>query len=319
MRAARNSRHRSTSSEAVINNSSVTVNVDQQFRRDTFPSMVSYQISIVDPEHGDAGLPVYHLVPANFGPEESIRDVFIYLSATLFQEILPHTNSEAVIARGLKSVRFLGIEIHARQTRKIEVRSFELLWNETCSGFSPLIDVTFFLHSKPRTEKQANGQPGALFNMFLTPVDRRIAQQSQESNQRGTYLPLYYLEWAEISKVARSTQPYVEKQWNSTVDKLFESNDVRYKLDFINNPEHAVYKFIVLFSLLLKKLNFRWSKIIKLENVFKSCQILSDFFNDTKRPYSADDEENDINQGGQWQIILLFCIKFFDSAPKLFF
>ena len=98
----------------------MTVNVDHEFRRDAFLSMACYQISIVDPEDGDAGMPVFHLVTANFGPEESIRDVFIYLSATLFQEVLPNTNSEAVIARGLKSVRFLGIEIHARQTRKIE-------------------------------------------------------------------------------------------------------------------------------------------------------------------------------------------------------
>ena len=142
--------------------------------------MVQYQIAVVDPDLICAGAPIFHLLAAYFGPEETLLDVFLYFSSTLFKEVLPGANSEAIIARGLRLVSFFGIEVHARQMRRVDVRSFELLWNETCSGFNPLIDVTFHLHPKPRVEKVANGQTGALFNMFLSPVDRKMALQSQE-------------------------------------------------------------------------------------------------------------------------------------------
>jgi hypothetical protein len=279
------------------------------------PIMVLYQIAVVDPDCLDAGSSVFHLVSASFEPEDSISDVFIYFSSTIFQEVLPGTNTEAIISRGLKSVRFYGIEPHGRQQRKLDVRTFELPWNEICNGFNPLVDVTFNLHPKPRIEKQTNGETGAMFNIFLTPVNRRIALQSQESSQRGSFLPLYYLDWTELSKIPISKFPYVEKQWNSTVDTLFASKDIKYRIEVIKNPDHTVYKFIALFSLLLKKLNFRWSKIIRLEASFKSCFLFDDFFKDTKRPYSGDDDENDLREEGWWQI-LLFSIFFYFFHPN---
>jgi hypothetical protein len=245
------------------------------------------QVAVVDPDYDGVESAVFHLHAVDFVPEDSISDSFVYFSSTIFQEVLPGFNTESIIARGLKSVRFFGIEIHSRQQRKVEVRTFDLLWKVICDGFNPLIDVTFFLHPT-----------SALFNMFLTPVDRKIAFQAQESNQRGNFLPLSYSEWSDLSMVATSKHPYVEKQWNSTMELLFNSKDVKYKIEIIKNPDHAVYKFISLFSLLLKKLNFRWSKIIKIENELKSCCILGDFFADTKCPYSGDDDENDLSQKG---------------------
>jgi hypothetical protein len=85
--------------------------------------------------------------------------------------------------------------------------------------------------------------------------------------------------------VATSKRPYEEKQWRSTVELLSDGKDIKYNIQMIKNPDHSVFKFIVLLSLLLKKLNYRWSKIIKLQTAFKSCCILGDFFADTKRPY----------------------------------
>jgi hypothetical protein len=65
------------------------------------PIMVLYQIAVVDPDCLDAGSSVFHLVSASFEPEDSISDVFIYFSSTIFQEVLPGTNTEAIISRGL--------------------------------------------------------------------------------------------------------------------------------------------------------------------------------------------------------------------------
>jgi hypothetical protein len=240
---------------------------------------------------------VFHL-QVNFAPEDSILDAFVYISSTIFQDMLPGFNAESIIARGLKSVRFFGIEIHSRQQRKVEVRTFDLLWKVICDGFNPLIEIKF-LNPKVRVEKLANLQTSALFNIFLTTVDRKIALQAQESNQRRNFSPLSYSEWSDLSVVATSKHPYVEKQWKNTVELLFNSKDIKYKIEIIKNPDHAVCKFISLFSLLLKKLSYRWSKIIKIENEFKSCCILGDFFADTKRPYSGDDEENDLSQKGK--------------------
>jgi hypothetical protein len=118
-----------------------------------------------------------------------------------------------------------------------------------CDGFNPLIDETFFLHPKPRVEKLANVQTSAFFNMFLTPFDRKIALQAQESNQRRNFLPLCYSEWTESSMVATSKHPYVEKQGNSTVELFFNSKDIKYKIEIIKNPDHSAHNFITLFSL----------------------------------------------------------------------
>ena len=53
----------------------------------------------------------------------------------------------------------------------------------------------------------------------------------------------------------------------------------------------------------MKKLNFRWSKVIKLDESFRSCFILGGFSEDNRRPYSGDDEENDLDKGGQHLIL----------------
>jgi hypothetical protein len=96
-------------------------------------------------------------------------------------------NAESIIARGPKAVRFLGIESHSRQQPYLELRTFELRWKGITNGFNPLIYITFFLLPKPRVEKLANVQTNAMFNTLLTSVDRKIALQVQESNQRGIY------------------------------------------------------------------------------------------------------------------------------------
>jgi hypothetical protein len=190
-----------------------------------------------------------HLHVVAFAPEDAILDDFVYFSSTIFQEVLPGLPAASIIARGLKSLRFFGIEIHSRLQRKVGVRTFELFWKVICDGFNPLIDVTFFLHPKPRVEKLANVQTSALFNMFLTPVDRKIARQAQESNQRRNFLPLCHSEWTELSMVATSKHPYVKKQGNSTVEPFFNSKDIKYKIEIIKNPDQSAHKFITLFSL----------------------------------------------------------------------
>ena len=180
--------------------------------------MTSYQIAIVDPAFGDVGPPIFHHHVIDFPAEHTIHDVFIYLTSSLFLEVLPGSTPEAIMSRGLKYVRFFGIEIYGRQQRKLDVRNFDVAWNEFCSGFQPLIDVTFYLQPKPVVERLAIEPNGALYNIFLSPLDKKMAIQSQESSQRGTYLPLTYSEWRIHAPGKMSFRPYVEKQWDSTND-----------------------------------------------------------------------------------------------------
>ena len=260
--------------------------------------MVLYQIAIVDMDIGESASPVFHLSVTSFTPEDSIFDAFVYFCSATFHLVVPGMSDEGLISRGLKHARFFGIEKYGRQQRRIDVRTFDILWNDFCSGFDPLIDVTFFLQPKASIAKPGRGDTGALFHIFLSPIDKKIALQQQESNQRGTLLPLLYSEWCDLSSGKSSHQPYVEVQWNSTVELLFGANGVLYKMDVVQNADHCVYKFITLFSLLLTKLNFRWSKIIKIDSKIQSCSIFAAFFPDSKRPYSANDEENNLNQEG---------------------
>ena len=207
--------------------------------------MISYQIAIVDPAFGDVRPPIFHHHVIDFPAEHTIHDVFIYLTSSLFLEVLPGSTPEAIMSRGLKYVRFFGIEIYGRQQRKLDVRNFDVAWNEFCSGFQPLIDVTFYLQPKPVVERLAIEPNGALYNIFLSPLDKKMAIQSQESSQRGTYLPLTYSEWRIHAPGKMSFRPYVEKQWDSTVAYLFDAKDIRYKKEVIENTDHAVYKFII--------------------------------------------------------------------------
>jgi hypothetical protein len=110
---------------------------------------------------------------------------------------------------------------------------------------------------------------------------------------------MQYAEWCGLFPNRQINQKYLEKQWDATVNIIFEDENVRFKQDTVKKRDHAIYQFITLFSLLLKKLNFRWSMIIKIEMLFKTCCLFEKFFPDSRRPYSGnDDEENDINEEG---------------------
>ena len=60
----------------------------------------------------------------------------------------------------------------------------------------------------------------------------------------------------------------MEIQWNYTVKFLFEAKDISYKSEVVQNRDHAVYKFLTFFCLLLRKLYFRWSKIIRIDSIW---------------------------------------------------
>lgn len=244
-----------------------------------------------------------------------MNDVFIYFTSVLFTLVLPDASLESILSRGLNFVRFYGTEIHGRQQRKVELRIFEILWNDLCRGFDPLIDVTFVLQKKSVLLKSNDNESRGVFNIFKSPTDRKIDFQAQEVSQPGTSLPMQYSEWSGLFPEKKIEQKYLEKQWDATVKVLFEEENVRYKEEIVLKKDHAIYQFITLFSLLLKKLNFRWSKIIKIEIFFKNCCLFEKFFPDSKRPYSGDDDENDLSQEGWYQtykkyLIKLYSIKF---------
>ena len=156
--------------------------------------MVLYQIAIVDMDLGESASPVFHLSVTSFMPEDSILDALAYFCSATFHLFMPGMSAEDLIFRGLKHVQFFGIEKYGRQQRRVDVRTFDILWNDFSWGLEPLIDVTFFMQPKASIDKPAPGDTGSFFNIFLSPVDKKIALQQQESNQRGTFLPLLYSE-----------------------------------------------------------------------------------------------------------------------------
>ena len=178
--------------------------------------MIIYQIAILDMDLGESTSPVFHLSVTYFMPEDSILDAFVYFCSATFHLVMPGMSAEDLISRGLKHVRFFGIEKYGRQQRRIDVRTYDILWNDFCSGFEPLIDVTFFMQPKASIFKPARGDTGSLFNIFLSPVDKKIALQQQESNQRGTFLPLLYSEWCDISSGKSSHQSYISSSSYAT-------------------------------------------------------------------------------------------------------
>lgn len=257
--------------------------------------MTPYTIAIVDPEVGDSGTPIYHFHIPFFHPEQTIYDVLIYFCLEVFSHVIAGTSGQSLIERGLKFARFSVIEVQGHQQRKLDVRQLDLAWETFCSSFNPLIDITFYLQSKSVVPRVAAVSTGAIFNVLRTPAERKMAERSQEIDQQGIYLPLTYLEFISLSTAKNIVQPYVEIQWNNTVKILFEENDIRYKNDVVQNHNHDIYRFISVFCLLLNKLNYRWSKMIKLDGTFQSCFLHGKFFEDSKRIYSSNDAENDLS------------------------
>lgn len=100
--------------------------------------MVLYQITIVDMDIGESASPVFHLSVTSFTPEDSIFDAFVYFCSATFHLVVPGMSDEGLISRGLKHARFFGIEKYGRQQRRIDVRTFDILWNDFCSGFDHL-------------------------------------------------------------------------------------------------------------------------------------------------------------------------------------
>ena len=95
-------------------------------------------------------------------------------------------------------------------------------------------------------------------------------------------------------------QPYLEKQWNCTVDLLFRANEIRFAKEVVHDRHHALYIFIDRFCLLLSRINFRWSKIVAADSFFAACSVLGLFFEATSlRGFSNNDGENQIDNHGE--------------------
>ena len=78
---------------------------------------------------------------------------------------------------------------------------------------------------------------------FLHSTERKIAAQAQEINQRGTFSPLSYVRYSNLSSGNHAIKPYyVEIQWNYTVKFLFEAKDISYKSVALYNAYRHTYR-----------------------------------------------------------------------------
>lgn len=93
------------------------------------------------------------------------------------------TSADTLTSRGVKFIRFNGLEKYGHQHRKLEVSDFGLFWNEFCGNFDPLIDVVFYLQPKAVVVRIVENPTGAVYSMFLNPTERKIAAQAQEISQ----------------------------------------------------------------------------------------------------------------------------------------
>lgn len=259
--------------------------------------MSVFLFAVVDP---DLNLPptsiTYHREKISVPPESDLTQVFIILSSTTFSHI------PQMLPRGLELVVFNGKLKDTEQTISISISELTELWSSVLEDFSKIFHVTFRLHPSQKliTEIHDTGSV-ALYNMFLSPSDRAAIRLAKESNERGDYLPLLRTEWCALGTPRiLCHQPYLEKQWNCTVDLLFRENDIRFKNEVVHDRHHALYIFIDRFCLLLNRLNFRWSKIVAADSSFSTCSVLSLFFNATSsRGFSNNDGENQIDNQGE--------------------
>lgn len=169
------------------------------------------------------------------------------------------------------------------------------------TDFSKIFHVTFQIHPvhKPIVEVENRGSV-ALFGMFMSPEDRNTIRLAREGNEKGEFLPLLRNEWcATWCHRTFPHQPFLERQWDCTIDLLFSVHEIRYTKEVIEDKNHALYIFLERFCLLLSKLNFRWSKIVTAEPSFSSCTLLSPFFNPSSvRGYSNNDAESHLDNQG---------------------
>lgn len=258
--------------------------------------MSAYLFAVRDP---DLELPrsatTYVRVKLSSPPETSLMQLFIILSSTSFNHF-PH-----MLSRGLDLVIFNGILKDSEEIMSISISDLEELWQLIIDDFSKVFHVTFQMNCSqkvlPRTSEP---ECVALYSMFQSPSDREAMRLSREGDENGQYLPLSRKEWCLLgSQRSASHQPYVERQWDDTIDLFFRANEVRYTKTVVNDKNHALYIFLERFCLLLSRLNFRWHKIVAADSSFLSCSVLSPFFNSTsKRGYSNHDDENLIDNQG---------------------
>ena len=255
--------------------------------------MAAFLFAVYDP---DLNLPpsliTYVREKVSFPHHINLIEVFILLSSTIFSHI-PY-----LLSRGLDLVIFNGKLEGSDQIISISISDSDELWHSLIEDFSRIFHVTFHLHrsQKPIPEERESERV-ALYEMFLSPPDRQAIRLAKESNEKGEYLPLSRSEWCLLSSQrTTSHQPFLEKQWDSTVNILFRENEIRFTKAVVQERSHALYIFLERFCLLLSRLNFRWSKIVAADSSFASSAVLSKFLvSNSSGGFSNQDDENQIN------------------------
>ena len=258
--------------------------------------MSVFLFAVVDP---DIELPpssiTYVRAKVSFPPESNLIEVFIILSSTTFSH-LPH-----LVSRGLDLVILNGKLADSEQIMSVSISDLTELWHLLLLDFSKIFHVTFQLHRSQKTVPvEIETGKVTLFNMFLSPPDRASIRAAREGDEKGDFLPLSRCEWCALD-IHRSVshQPFLERQWDCTIDLLFRANEVRFTKAVVQDRNHALYIFFERFCLLLSRLIFRWSKIIAADSSFASCSVLGPFFNSSSlRGFSNHDDENQIDNRG---------------------
>ena len=259
--------------------------------------MSVFLFAVVDP---DLNLPptsiTYYREKISLPPESDLTQVFIILSSTTFSHI------PQMLPRGLELVVFNGKLRDSEQMISISISELTELWTSVLEDFSKIFHITFRLYPSQKSISEVHDTGSvALYNMFLSPPDRAAIRLAKEGKERGDFLPLLRSEWCALGTPhVLCHQPYLEKQWNGTVDLLFRANEIRFAKEVVHDRHHALYIFIDRFCLLLSRLNFRWSKIVAADSSFAACSVLGLFFNKTSlRGFSNNDGENQIDNHGE--------------------